>query len=93
MFNVYKDGDTNKPYSQVTIVGNDSETIVELPVGTYTIKEDTGWSWRYNPAYSAGVTLSKDHASGTLTCTNTKSKNYWLNGYSNVVKNTYGQGN
>ena len=93
VFNVYKDGDTNKPYSQVTIVGNDSETIVELPVGTYTIKEDTGWSWRYNPAYSAGVTLSKDHASGTLTCTNTKSKNYWLNGYSNVVKNTYGQGN
>ena len=93
VFNVYKNSDTRKPYSQVTIVGNDEETIVELPVGTYTIQEDTGWSWRYNPAYSDGVILSKDHASGTLTSTNTKSENYWLNGYSNVVKNTYGQGN
>ncbi len=90
VFDIMKNG---QKYSEVTIVGNHSETIVELPVGTYTIQEDTGWSWRYNPAYSDGVILSKDHASGTLTSTNTKSENYWLNGYSNVVKNTYGQGN
>lgn len=31
----------------VTIQGNGSETISNLPVGEYTITEDTEWSWRY----------------------------------------------
>lgn len=88
VFHILKDG---HPYSEVTIVGNNSETIVELPVGAYTIQEDTGWSWRYpNPTISDGVTLSKDKTSGSITCTNTKTENFWLNGYSAVVKNIFG---
>ena len=84
VFGIYKDGEK---YSEVTIVGNGFENIVELPVGTYTIKEDTGWSWRFNPSYSESVILSKDNTSGTITCTNEKNKNQWLNGFSNVEKN------
>ena len=89
MFNVYKDGEK---YSEVTVWGNGTETLVELPVGTYTIEEDTGWSWRYpSPTYSGNsATLDKDQTSNTITCTNTKAKNYWLNGYSGVVTNIFG---
>lgn len=78
-------------YSEVTVVGNGSVTIYELPVGIYTIEEDTGWSWRYpSPTYSGNsATLDKDQTSNTITCTNSNSKNYWLNGYSDVVTNTY----
>ena len=86
VFDVYKDG---AKYSEVTIVGNTSETIYELPVGIYTIEEATDWSWRYNPSYDGSVTLSKDVTSGTITCTNTNNNNKWLNGYSDVMTNIY----
>lgn len=87
VFKVLKD---NVEYTQVTIVGNKSVTICELPVGTYTIEEDTGWSWRYNPTYTSnGVTLSKDATSATIICTNEQKNPYWLNGYSEVVANIF----
>lgn len=90
VFTVFKD---NEKYSEVTVMGNSSVTIYELPVGTYTIVEDTGWSWRYpNPTYSPtdGVALSAESDSGTITCTNSLSKPYWLNGFSTVVQNIFG---
>ncbi|WP_419046630.1 vWA domain-containing protein, partial [Dysosmobacter sp.] len=87
VFTVYRDGDK---YSELTIVGNGSGTICELPVGVYTIEEDTGWSWRYTPSIGTGVTLSSDSSSGTITCGNTKTENYWLNGFSDVVENVFG---
>ncbi len=34
---------------QVVINGNGSKTIKGLPSGTYTVTEDTNWSWRYEP--------------------------------------------
>ena len=92
-FVIYKDGEE---YSEVTISGNGgTETIYELPVGTYTIREDTGWSWRYpNPSYSSKeVKLSKDKPSGTISCTNTKNFIYWLNGFSTVVRNIFEKAN
>ena len=88
VFTVFKD---NEKYSEVTVMGNSSVTIYELPVGTYTIEEDTGWSWRFNPSYSTAEALSKDNTSGTITCTNSSNgKIYWLNGFSNVEKNIFG---
>ena len=87
VFKVKKDGAN---YTEVTIVGNSSVTIYELPVGAYTIEEDTGWSWRFNPSYSTAEALSKDNTSGTITCTNAKTNDYWLNGFSAVVKNIFG---
>ena len=87
VFHVLKDG---VKYTEVTIVGNSSVTICELPIGVYTIREDTGWSWRFTPGYGSAVTLSKANASGTIACSNRLSKPYWLNGFSTVVENVYG---
>lgn len=90
VFTVMKDG---KKYSEVTVVGNSSETIYELPVGSYTILEDEGWSWRYVGTEGAAVDLSKNNTSGSISCTNSKNENYWLNGFSDVVKNIFGAKN
>lgn len=87
VFSVMKDG---KEYSEVTVMGDSSETIVELPVGSYTIEEDTGWSWRYSGNNGSAAVLSADSPSGTITCTNSLSKEYWLNGFSGVEKNVSG---
>ena len=87
VFDVCKDG---KKYTQVTVVGNTSETICELPVGTYTIQEDTGWSWRFIPTIGNGVELKNGSDSGTITCTNKLDTNQWLNGFSQVIRNIFG---
>lgn len=87
VFNIKKGNDQ---YTQATITGNGSVTIYELPVGKYTIEEDTNWSWRFTSTTSGGVTLSKDNTSGTITCTNTQARNSWLNGFSQIVQNIFG---
>ena len=87
VFTVYRNG---KEYSEVTVVGNTSETIYELPVGTYTIKEDTNWSWRYNASDKGSAELTASAPSGSIACSNSKTENYWLNGFSDVVKNIFG---
>ena len=90
VFTVYRD---DSEYSEVTIVGNGSETIYELPVGSYTISEDEGWSWRYNANINGGTVLSSTDPSGSITCMNSKTENFWLNGFSDVVKNIFGAKN
>lgn len=91
VFTVYRNGN---PYTQVTVVGNSSITIYELPVGKYTIEEDTGWSWRYDAAYDPdkpdGCTLTAGHNSGSITCTNILKNDRWLNGFSDVIANIFG---
>lgn len=87
VFDVYKDG---VKYSEVTIQGNGTENLVELPVGTYTIQEDTNWSWRYKPTCPVdGANLNSTKPTGTITCTNTKTVDSWLNGFSTVVRNIF----
>ena len=86
VFTVMKDG---APYSEVSIEGNDSQTIYELPVGTYTVTENPGW--RYSASYSGDATLSATTSEGTIICTNTKNNDQWLNGFSAIVRNTFGQ--
>ncbi len=91
VFTVRKDG---QPYSEVSIQGNGSQTLCELPVGTYSIEENTGWSWRYSerPTYRADVALSSTNDKGTITCTNIRVKEKWLDGYSAIVRNVFGIG-
>lgn len=91
VFTVNKD---DVKYTEVTIVGADSVTIAELPVGTYSITEDTGWSWRYTPSYSNNgqAELTATAPTGTITCTNTKGNDQWLNDY-DVISNIYGKPN
>ena len=94
VFDVYKlDDSGNKvKYTEVTVVGNGSVTLYELPVGTYTITEKTDWSWRYTPSYDkTQVTLNSGNAADTITCTNTSKTDKWLNDYA-VKSNTYQTG-
>ena len=66
---------------QVVIPGNDSKTIKGLPSGTYTITEDTSWSWRYTTDSQQTVEPG-DVVNGKVTVTfdNSRSKIKWLNG-------------
>lgn len=86
VFDVFKDG---KKYSEVTVWGNGTETLVELPIGTYTISENAGWSWRYTANNGSSAELTAQNPTGSITCVNTKNNNQWLNGFSEVVRNIF----
>ncbi|WP_434309997.1 vWA domain-containing protein [Hominifimenecus sp. rT4P-3] len=87
VFAVYK-GDVK--YSEITMVGNGSESLYELPVGSYTIQEDAGWSWRYITDNGNAALLTNTNPAGSIVCTNSVNNSYWLNGFSQVVKNIFG---
>lgn len=87
VFDVFKDGEK---YSEVTVWGNGTETLVELPIGTYTISENAGWSWRYTANNGSSAELTAQNPTGSITCVNTKNNNQWLNGFSEVVRNIFG---
>lgn len=87
VFDVFQDG---VKYSEVTVWGNGTETLVELPIGTYTISENTGWSWRYSANNGGSAALTAQNPTGSIACTNTKNNNQWLNGFSEVVRNIFG---
>lgn len=77
----------------VTITGSGSVTIYDLPLGAYTVTEDTDWSWRYTAttsARSAELILENLHA--TVSFTNTYNNNKWLNYFTNML-NTFGKSN
>ena len=62
---------------EVVIKGTGSTTITNLPAGDYTVTEDTGWSWRYEPT-SNGLTGSPEKP--VVTFSNTRNNDYWLDG-------------
>lgn len=65
---------------RVVIKGNGSVTIKELMPGEYTIKEVTGWSWRYRmDGISKSITL-QPAKNGTVDFSSTQSKQEWLSG-------------
>ena len=75
VFDILKDGEK---YSEVTIRGNGNETLYELPIGTYTIREDTGWSWRYSANDKKSAELTVQNPTGSITCTNKQGKDKWI---------------
>ena len=81
VFKVTKDGDTAFSMD-VVIQGNSSVTIKDLEPGTYTVTEETGWSWRYTPNANGKKVEPKNAENGVVTVTfeNTRPKNKWLNG-------------
>ena len=76
----------------VSVKGNGTAMISGLPIGKYSVAEDTSWSWRYTASVSpASVELSSTNPSSTVTVTNTKGNSGWLSGEAyaqNVVGNT-----
>ena len=83
---------------KVVVKGNGSVTIKGLKVGTtYTITEDTGWSWRYTPTAKDGKTAEPaqdielqaevNGYKNTVTFNNSRTQDKWLNGCSIEVNN------
>lgn len=76
--------DDNKTDMEVTVKGTGSVKIKGLPLGTtYTVTEDTNWTWQYKPDKSEHViTPSGDYS---VTFTNTYSKSNWLTSFAEVI--------
>lgn len=71
----------------VTVTGNTSVTIHDLPLGDYTVTQQNGWSWRYTDA-SQPVAHNTDGT--TVTFGQSEQTNQWLNGNSTIVPNQRG---
>lgn len=70
----------------VDVQGNGSVTIGKLPVGNYTVTEDKNWSWRYR-ANNDSAALSAENPDGTVTMSNSRHSDKWLNGGSYEINN------
>ena len=92
IFNISgKPDNTNLPAIDMNVViqGNGFVQINELPVGTYTVKEITDWSWRYESKYAVEKTIAatnpqNDYVAGF---TNVRENPYWLSGDSYCENN------
>ena len=67
---------------EVVIEGNGSTTITNLPAGDYTVTEDTGWSWRYEPSNSSQTVTADSISDGkaNVEFENTRDDDHWLDG-------------
>lgn len=65
---------------EITVHGNGQTTVTGLPVGEYTVTENTAWSWRYTPdSASQTITITPEGAN-TLTFANTRTGGKWIGG-------------
>ena len=63
----------------VTISGSGSVTIYNLPLGSYTVTENTDWSWRYTADKTTATADLSTTPDAEVTFTNTYSTSQWLN--------------
>lgn len=66
----------------VCVPGGGSITLKDLPLGTYTVTEDTGWSYRYTCTSASGSVIIEANKNNSLTFTNTLTNDKWLGGES-----------
>ena len=83
------DEHTKDVNTQVIIKGDGSVTLKDLPVGKYTVTEDTNWSWRYNPTKNDQPVNADNTAQQTVTFVNRLNNNKWLS-FLNRVTNVFG---
>lgn len=84
--------DTGKTM-EVVITGKAQQTIKNLPVGDYTITEDTSWSWKYTPEENnKSVRKEKiQNGAATVTFENENKGTNWLTSLAQVI-NTWATG-
>lgn len=64
----------------VTVHGNGQTTVTDLPVGEYTVTEETEWSWRYTPDGVADRTFKAAIGGTNLVYQNSRTQTQWLDG-------------
>lgn len=82
-------GNNNNVDMQVVITGTNKQVIKNLPVGEYTITEDTNWSWKYTPVGKNGAaepsqTITATDAT-TVTFENKNNGTNWLTSLAEVI--------
>lgn len=80
---------------QVVITGAHKQVIKNLPVGDYTITEDTNWSWKYTPVDGDEKTLTTSkikNGAATVTFENENNGTNWLTSLAKAI-NTWAGGN
>lgn len=82
-------GNNNDVDMQVVITGASKQVIKNLPVGEYTITEDTNWSWKYTPVDKDGAVVPSQTitATGATTVTfeNENNGTNWLTSIAEVI--------
>lgn len=64
----------------VTVHGNGQTTVTDLPVGEYTVTEETEWSWRYTPQNGAERKVTVGAGGLTVQYQNSRTQTQWLDG-------------
>lgn len=79
---------------QVVITGANEQVIKNLPVGDYTVTEDTSWSWKYTPDGDATQELKADSIRDGVATVTFKNKNNGTNWLTSIAKaiNTWAGG-
>ncbi len=75
---------TTNEVTEVVITGAGERMIKNLPMGSYTITEDTGWSWKYTPT-TVSQTITVNETSATVTFENAKKDTNWLTSIADVI--------
>lgn len=78
-----KNNDNGKTM-EIVLTGEGQKTVKSLPMGSYTITEDTGWSWQYHPT-EAAQTITVSETSKTVTFENEKTPTNWLTSIADVI--------
>ena len=78
-----KNNDNGKTM-EIAITGEGQKTVKSLPMGSYTITEDTGWSWQYHPTADT-QTITVSETSKTVTFENEKTPTNWLTSFAEVI--------
>lgn len=78
---------TGKLVTTIVLKNNEKKTITGLAVGTYTVTEDTNWSWSYSIVGDNNnqATLSGTMPSATVAVTNHYDSHNWLTSIADVI--------
>lgn len=78
---------TGKVVTTIVLKDGEQKTITGLAVGTYTVTEDTNWSWSYSIVgdNNKTATLSGTTPSATVAVTNHYNSHNWLTSIADVI--------
>ena len=78
---------TGKLVTTIVLKDGEQKTITGLAVGTYTVTEDTNWSWSYSivGGNNKQATLSSAAPSSTVDVTNNYNSHNWLTSIADVI--------